>query len=140
MNTPPTRLEYILLITVILCPSFLVAGWYLIDSAADGNKIALVILVVIAVLLINLFSNLSTLIAIIANQKQDNQVLMNARRTQEDALLAAKTLTQMQRAEAERYKYLPKITSILPPQSPALPEPETIYLESGSEVIDGLVE
>ncbi len=131
----PNKLEYILMVAIIVCPSFLIAGWYLINQANQGNMIALAILIVIAVLLIGLFSNLSTLIAIFANQRQDNQVLNNSRQAQENALLAAKMLTQMQRAETERQRQAtsraPQIVSVEAPQ---------LYLESGTEFIEGLVD
>ena len=138
----PSRLEYIFMIVIIVCPSLVVSGYWLISEASEGNMIAMAILITCGVLLVGLFANFSTLLAIVANQKQDNQVLENARQTQadtiavsqaaqRDALTAAQTLLQLQKAESERKRNQPQITVV---------EPEPLYLDSGSEFIEGLVD
>lgn len=138
----PTRLEYIFMIAIVVCPSVLIMGWFLISEASEGNMIAIAILITCGVLLVGLFANLSTLIAIFANQKQDNQVIENARQTQadtiaisqaaqRDALTAAQTLLQLQKAETEHQRNQPQITVI---------EPEPRYLESGNDIIEGMVD
>ena len=93
--------------------------------------IAMAILITCGVLAVGLFTNLSTLIAIFANQKQDNQVLQNSRQAQEDAILTMKALVQAQRAETEHRKHQPAITVL---------EPEPRYLESGNDIIEGLID
>lgn len=127
----PNRLEYIFLIAIIVCPSAVVSGYYLISEASKGNTIAMAILITCGVLLVGFFANISTMIAIFANQKQDNQVLENSRQAQDDALVTARLMAQLQKVETERQRHQPQITVV---------EPEPRYLESGNDIIEGMVE
>lgn len=144
MNRSLTRLEIILLIAATITPATLVAGYFLVTWASEGNIVAVVILTVAAVLLIGLISNLNTILTIMANQRQDFAMLEQQRAAQRDAIETARLVSQVSKAAADAARahvITNKLERVqLVKQLPA-PEPiESTFLDAGTDVIEGLYE